>query len=178
MCIVVPLVALWLGAIDMAALPKPGLIERTIGELAFDGWLHRTAPNATNPFANEPDAIAGGLTHYRENCLPCHGAPGVEPAELAKGLHPGAPELDSNDTQEMSDGELFWTIKNGVRMTGMPAFAPTHSDEEIWKIVAFVRHLHNLPPEERSQLQLGTAEEHHHHEAPVHQRHDAVGDHD
>jgi mono/diheme cytochrome c family protein len=71
---------------------------------------------------------------------------------LAKGLNPSAPELQSSDTQAMSDGELFWTVKHGIRMTGMPAFAPTHTDAQIWKIVAFVRHLPNLTPEETAEL--------------------------
>jgi mono/diheme cytochrome c family protein len=64
----------------------------------------------------------------------------------------------------MGDGELFWTIRQGVRMTGMPAFAPTHSDEEIWKIVTFIRHLPHLTPEEKEKLRSVTEEEAHHHE--------------
>ncbi len=161
-CIVGPLLALWLGLVDMSALPKPGFVETTVGELAFDGWLERTAPTAQDPFAANPKDIAVGMDHYRENCVACHGGPGVDPAELAKGLHPDAPELWKKDSQEMTDGELFWTIKNGVRMTGMPGFGPTHTDQEIWRIVAFVRHLPQLTPGEKAELQSATAEGEHH----------------
>jgi mono/diheme cytochrome c family protein len=57
--------------------------------------------------------------------------------------------------QKRTDGELFWVVQNGIRMTGMPAFGPTHKDEEIWKIVAFLRHLPALTPEEEKALSAG-----------------------
>ncbi len=156
-CIAVPLLVLRLGFIEMSALPKPGPIESFVGNLAYDSWIEHAAPRRANPFDGTPAAIAVGLDHYRHNCLGCHGAPGVHPAELTKGLHPDAPEL-WKDSEDMTDGELFWTIRDGVRMTGMPAFAPTHSDEEIWKIVAFVRELPHLTPEETARLQPATEE--------------------
>ncbi len=162
-CIGTPLLALRLGFIDMSAKPEPGPVESFVGELAYDSWIEHAAPQAQSRFDGDPAAIAVGLDHYRENCVVCHGAPDVEPAELAKGLHPDAPEL-WKDSEEISDGELFWTIRQGVRMTGMPAFAPTHTDEEIWKIVAFVRHLPHLTPQEKSELRAATQEEEHHHQ--------------
>jgi mono/diheme cytochrome c family protein len=162
-CVGVPLLALRLGLVDMSAAPEPSSIESFVGNLAYDSWIEHAAPRQRNPFDDNPAAIAVGLDHYRENCVGCHGAPGVEPDELAKGLHPRAPEL-WKDSEEMGDGELFWTIRQGVRMTGMPAFAPTHSDEEIWKIVTFIRHLPHLTPEEKEKLRSVTEEEAHHHE--------------
>ena len=65
----------------------------------------------------------------------------------------------------MRDGELFWVVSNGIRMTGMPAFSPTHKQEEIWKIVAFVRHLPEITKEEQQILRAGHEEEAGHHEA-------------
>jgi mono/diheme cytochrome c family protein len=161
-CIVGPLLALRLGLVDMSAVPAPSAVERAVGELAFDGWLAHTAPTSPNPFPSDPANIAVGMDHYRENCVDCHGGPGVTPAELAKGLHPDAPKLWKTGSQSMTDGELFWTIRNGVRMTGMPAFAPTHTDKEIWQIVTFVRHLPQLTADERATLQAATEEGDHH----------------
>jgi hypothetical protein len=66
------------------------------------------------------------------------------------------------------DGALFWIVKHGLRMTPMPAFGPTHTDEEIWKIVAFIRHLPELSPQERDLLrEAGDEESHHHDKAPA-----------
>lgn len=150
-CIAVPLVVAALGVVNMGATTKPGSLERALAPWAVDQSRERRAPHETDPYTNAV-AVATGLDHYRENCVMCHGAPNVAPGELAKGLNPPAPKLQSHGTQSMSDGELFWTTKYGVRMTGMPAFAPTHTDEQIWKIVAFVRHLPNLTPEETAEL--------------------------
>jgi mono/diheme cytochrome c family protein len=160
--LLVPLIVLAMGAINMGADVKPGLIERTIAPWAVDRSVAKRAPNEKNPYAGDPAAVAVGFDHYRENCVICHGAPGVAGAELSKGLNPPAPSLgkEENDTP---DGELFWVIKHGIRMTPMPAFGPTHTDEEIWKIVAFIRHLPNLTAQEQDSLRAATGEEAHHH---------------
>ena len=160
--ILVPILVLATGAINVGADVKPGLIERTLAPWGRDRSVANRAPNEKNPFAGDPAAIATGLDHYRENCVMCHGAPGVAGAELSKGLNPPAPSLgeEENDTP---DGELFWVIKHGIRMTPMPAFGPTHTDAEIWKIVAFIRHLPDLTAQERDSLGAATGEESHHH---------------
>jgi mono/diheme cytochrome c family protein len=158
------------GRIDVAAARHGGWNDR------IDHWLftvstrsiEKHAAPATNPFAADPSAAAAGLEHYRANCLDCHGARDVDTSEFAKGLNPGPPMLDMDDVQRMSDGQLFWVISNGVRATGMPAFSPTHSPDEIWKIVAFVRHLPKLSDAEVASLKKGREEEQeeHHKETP------------
>ncbi|MGH9316438.1 MAG: c-type cytochrome, partial [Thermoanaerobaculia bacterium] len=65
---------------------------------------------------------------------------------------------------ERPDGELFWIVSNGLRTTGMPAFGPTHKPDEIWKIVAFLRHLPEIAPEEQKTLRSATEEAEQHHE--------------
>jgi len=149
--LLVPILVLATGAINVGADVKPGFLERTLAPWARDRSVEKRALEEKNPYAGDPAAIAAGLDHYHVSCVMCHGAPGVEAAELSKGLNPPAPSLDKelNDTP---DGELFWVIKHGIRMTPMPAFGPTQSDEEIWKIVAFIRHLPNLTAQERDSL--------------------------
>jgi mono/diheme cytochrome c family protein len=149
-----------LGAVNLGATTKPGVLERTFAPWVVDNSRERRAPTGTDSYTNEA-AVATGLDHYRENCLICHGAPNVQPNALAKGLNPSAPELQSSDTQAMSDGDLFWTIKHGIRMTGMPAFEPTHTDEQIWKIVSFVRHMPNLTTEETAELRKASEKDTH-----------------
>jgi len=160
--LLVPILVLATGMIDMGADVKPGLIERSLAPWGRDRSVEKRAPKEKNPYADDPGAIATGFAHYRENCVMCHGAPGVAGAELSKGINPPAPSLgkEENDTP---DGELFWVVKHGIRMTAMPAFGPTHTDEEIWKIVAFIRHLPDLTAQERDSLRAATDEEAHHH---------------
>ena len=111
-----------------------------------------------------PESIARGLVHYRENCLPCHGAPDASAAEFSQGLNPGPPPLHDEQIQaRRSDTELFWIVKNGLRMTGMPAFYINHNDEEIADIVRFVRHLPKLTEEEKALLQQAPAGDDRHH---------------
>src|SRR5262245_37586744 len=117
------------GTVSVAATQHGGMND------AMDHWLAEVAehsidhhaPQKTNPFANDPSALAVGLAHYKENCLDCHGARSIDAEEFAKGLNPAPPMLDMAEFQKMSDGQLFWVVSNGIRMTGMPAFSPTHS---------------------------------------------------
>jgi mono/diheme cytochrome c family protein len=159
--LLVPILFLATGDINVGADAKPGFIERTLAPWGRDRSVEKRATKEKNPYAVDPGAIAAGFDHYREDCVMCHGAPGVAGAELSKGLNPPAPSLakGENDTP---DGELFWVIKHGIRMTSMPAFGPTHTDEEIWKIVTFIRHLPDLTAQERDSLRPSTGEEAHH----------------
>jgi mono/diheme cytochrome c family protein len=149
---------------------KPGLLERTLAPWSRDRSVQRRAPKEKNPYAGDPAAIAAGMDHYRENCLMCHGAPGVPITEIAKGLNPPAPSLGREES-DTPDGELFWVTKHGIRFTSMPAFGLTHTDEEIWKIVAFLRHLPELTAEEKDFLREATEEDEHHHEEPSRESH-------
>jgi mono/diheme cytochrome c family protein len=173
--VVVTMFVLATGAITVGADVKPGLIERTLAPWARDRSVQRHAPKAKNPYAGDAAAIATGLDHYRENCLMCHGVPGVAASEMSKGLNPPAPSLGREES-DTPDGELFWVTKHGIRLTSMPAFGPTHSDEEIWEIVAFLRHLPELTAEERDFLREAMeGEEHHHEEAHHHEGHHHEG---
>jgi hypothetical protein len=100
-------------------------------------------------------------------CRLCHGAPGFTENEFAKGLYPRPPNLASGSVQqETGDAQLFWIIKNGLKMTGMPAFGPTHTNEELWDIAGLVKIIPGIKPEEyrHSLTELGVAleEEAHH----------------
>lgn len=98
---------------------------------------------------NDPKMEDAGFHHFQDTCRLCHGAPGIAPSEFAQGLYPSPPDLASSDLhQEMNDSEIFWIIKNGLKMTGMPSFGVTHSDQEIWDIVAFIDRLSTLQPDQ------------------------------
>ncbi len=84
--------------------------------------------------------------HYSVACTPCHAAPGVDAAPWLVLNPPAEPLIDTAD--RWSDAELYWIIKNGIKMTGMPALGPTHADEDLWAITAFVRQLPEMTAEE------------------------------
>ncbi|MDB6066386.1 MAG: Cytochrome [Pedosphaera sp.] len=150
------------GALDLSASGKPGAIETTLAPWAFERSMARRSPKTNNPFANDASTWAVGMAHYREDCMICHGAPGIAGKDVSMGLSPPAPELDGKEIQSLSDGEVFWIVKNGIRWSGMPAIGQTHEDTDIWKIISFVRHLPHLTPEEKDQLKPG-AEHHENH---------------
>jgi mono/diheme cytochrome c family protein len=140
------------GLLNSAASVPAGAAETRIARFALDRSVARRAPRAPNPLHPGPEILSAGLSHYKHMCLSCHGAPGIDASEAGEGLNPPAPDLTLGRVQKRTDGELFWLVQNGIRMTGMPAFGPTHKDEEIWKIVAFLRHLPELTAEEEKQL--------------------------
>jgi mono/diheme cytochrome c family protein len=99
------------------------------------------------PALTDTAMIAEGFAHYNEMCVVCHGGAGVEPSEIVKGLYPEPPKFYKGGN--MTPGPVFWIIKNGIRMTSMPALAPTHSDQQIWAITAFMLNkFNNMTPEE------------------------------
>jgi len=155
------------GSLDLSATTPPGKLEERLADFVLDRSVQKRAPEVKNPRDSSPAVLSEGLSHYRANCLPCHAAPKVEPFEFGKGLNPAPPDLSEPSVQARSDGELFWITRHGIRMTGMPAFGPTHTDDEIWGIVAFVRHLPELQPEEVTILAAAAENQKHHHEEPA-----------
>lgn len=84
--------------------------------------------------------LARGFHEIEEMCVTCHGAPGVEPSAIGKGMRPEPPDL-GEAAGEFSDGALFWIVKHGIKLAGMPAFGPTHSDSTLWGIVGAMRQM-------------------------------------
>jgi mono/diheme cytochrome c family protein len=103
---------------------------------------HVTAPSNLE----DPKRIAVGAGLYQEMCTSCHLGPGIEKTEISQGLYPAAPELARGD--DLSPAEQFWTIKHGVKLTAMPAWGKTHEDELIWDLVAFIRQLPKMTPDQ------------------------------
>jgi mono/diheme cytochrome c family protein len=94
--------------------------------------------------------VVAGTSHFGAHCAMCHSAPGVETSELAKGMYPAPPVL-THTSKQWTPGELFWIIRNGVKMSGMPAW-PDHSDDDIWSIVAFLQKLPGMSEQDYGHL--------------------------
>ena len=95
---------------------------------------------------DDANRISKGASEYAEMCSGCHLAPGMKRTEISQGLYPRAPELRRGT--DLTPAEQFWIIKHGVKMTGMPAWGITHDDELLWDVVAFVRKLPEMTPEQ------------------------------
>lgn len=117
------------------------------------------AQGITVPDLSDPKSLSEGAEHYAAMCTGCHLAPGMKESELRAGLYPMAPNLSEHGVHDPA--EAFWVIKHGVKLTAMPAWGKTHSDEAIWGLVAFVRKLPELSPEQYRQM-VGEAGEHEH----------------
>ena len=98
----------------------------------------------------DPNRISRGAGQYADMCSGCHLAPGMKRTEISQGLYPRAPELRRTTT--LTPEEQFWVVKHGLKMTGMPAWGVTHDDDLLWDVVAFVRKLPELTPEQYETL--------------------------
>lgn len=129
---------------------KP-LTEKIIG-ITIEHSINKRIKGIVVPNLQDTSMFTVGISHYNEMCVVCHGGPGIEPSELAKGLYPEPPVFYKSDDMPKPD-EAFWIIKNGIKMTGMPGFAPTHTDNEIWAITAFMLNkMNSLSPTDFQEL--------------------------
>jgi mono/diheme cytochrome c family protein len=157
-------VAIITGAYNVAATVPDTEAERVILDSAMTHSV-RAHVGTESPQSWSDEQIKNGFKQYGEMCIICHGAPGKERTDISKGLHPQPPNL-AEAVIAWSNAELFWIIKNGIRMTGMPAFGPTHQDGEIWGIVGFLRRLPRISAQDFQEMekQLGGSpgEDHQH----------------
>jgi mono/diheme cytochrome c family protein len=104
--------------------------------------IDRHATDQPPASINDPASVQAGAKEFAEHgCANCHGAPGVNWAKFSEGLHPDPPDL-KDVVDQLSPAQLFWVVKNGINMTGMPSFAQAGAkDDELWSIVAFLKKL-------------------------------------
>lgn len=139
------------GTYNVAAIkPHYGLTEKVLSSTMDNSVRHHASGIELSATYKNPD-LGEGFEHYHEMCVTCHGAPGVEKSEAGQGLNPRAPDLSKSVT-DMSPQEVFWILKNGIKMTGMPAFGPTHDDEKLWDITAFVKGLPEMTPAQYQEM--------------------------
>ena len=105
------------------------------------------------PNLNDPKLKQAAFPHYHDMCRLCHGAPGYQPEEFALGLYPFPPKMTSGTIQKtFNESEIFWILKHGIKMTGMPAFGITHTDRILWGLVALVEEMPGMSPEQYKRL--------------------------
>ena len=147
----------------LSAREQPGGAERWHARQARDLALPARAKNQANPVSNTNEVLAEARAHWADHCASCHANDGSGDTGMGKHMYPPAPDMRQPSTQNLSDGELFYVIQNGIRFTGMPGWSRAaaatdvrgsdHDAEDSWKLVRFIRHLSDLTLEERKEME-------------------------
>lgn len=139
----------------LSAREQPGAVETFVARNARTLAIARRARELRNPVARTPEVVAAGRAHFADHCAVCHANNGSGDTEMGRNLFPKAPDMRHAPTQDLSDGELFWIIENGIRFTGMPGWGTgtKESEEASWHLVHFVRHLPNVSDSELEEME-------------------------
>jgi mono/diheme cytochrome c family protein len=118
----------------------PGIVRWALTQVRIAS-ISRHATDQPPANINDAQTVQAGAKAYAAHgCANCHGAPGVPWLKYSEGLHPDPPDL--KEVAGLSPAQLFWVVKNGINMTGMPSFQLAGAkDEEIWAIAAFIKKL-------------------------------------
>jgi mono/diheme cytochrome c family protein len=136
------------GIYDVAALhPDNPVVAWALHRISGQSVAARLGGIEVPPGLDRPEVIQAGGKLYSVNCVVCHGGPGLQPTDIAQGLNPAPARLFRAERQPRMD-EMFWVIKNGVKMTAMPGFGKTHSDDDIWALAAFLRTAPGMSPQD------------------------------
>lgn len=138
-----------------SARGTPSSIETLVAKTARRLAVPSDYRQLHNPFRASPENIQAGMEHFADHCATCHANDGRGDTMIGNGLYPKPPDLRASEAQNKTDGELFYTIENGVRLSGMPAFGGERGvdDALTWRLVLFIRHLPELTPEEAKDME-------------------------
>lgn len=148
-------VLLYIGSRGISAKAEPGrfetVIARTMRRLAVPSGDRKRK----NPVSLTTEVAAAGMAHWADHCAACHGNDGSGETEIGVGMYPKPPDMRLPATQSLTDGELFYIIENGIRLTGMPAWGDGTPETATgsWHLVHFIRKLPSLTQEELAQME-------------------------
>ncbi len=144
----------WIAVHGISARDQPTAAEELMALTLRHLAIPRDHRNMKNPIPLSPAILAEGRMHWADHCASCHGNDGRGQTDIGRNLYPKAPDMTSGRTQNLSDGELLAIIKNGIRLTGMPAWGDPSSqgDSQNWKLIHFIRHLPSTTQEELDQM--------------------------
>jgi mono/diheme cytochrome c family protein len=138
-----------LGLYPIGADNPPSQLERTLAGRAMNVYADKHKPAGDNPIAPTAPNLTEGAKQYEEHCALCHGGAKARISAMQGQFSPPAPQLIDRIPHDPPSW-IFWVTKHGVRMTGMPAWTGILSDDDIWKIVAFIKNSDKLPPDTRA----------------------------
>lgn len=159
---VVLLLGLAVGAVMLARTVRSGLStqeEPPLAEVVLARTLRNLAAPSDlrgrkNPLPSTPAILAEGRAHFADHCAVCHGNDGKGQTAMGPNFYPKVPDMTLPETQSQTDGELFATIENGIRLTGMPAWGNGTAESAYgsWSLVHFIRHLPRITDEELQEM--------------------------
>ena len=136
-----------------SARAQPSALEASMAGAIRDWAVPTRYQEMRNPVACSEEAVAEGRAHWADHCATCHANNGSGDSMFGRAMYPKPPDMRQAETQRQSDGKLYYTVKNGVRLSGMPAFGdPGDQDTDTWKLVCFVRQLPRLTFEEEQRM--------------------------
>jgi mono/diheme cytochrome c family protein len=139
----------------LSSRATPSRLETLLARNARHLAIPSNARLTQNPLPASPEDLREARLHFADHCAICHANDGSGHTAFGEGLYPKPPDLRLPETQDLTDGELFWIIENGVRFTGMPAFSSSgihDSAQDSWKLVHFLRHLPHLTATELLEM--------------------------
>jgi mono/diheme cytochrome c family protein len=146
-------VAAWTVHHGFSARNEPTAVESALARAMRRMAVPASTRTAENPVPATEQVLSDAMAHFADHCAGCHGNDGRGETEIGRNLYPPVPNM-ATKTQELSDGEIFSVIKNGVRLSGMPAWGDdsSESDRESWALVRFIRHLPDITPDELERM--------------------------
>ncbi|WP_246137186.1 c-type cytochrome [Myxococcus virescens] len=148
-----------------SARDEPSALETKVARAARSLSMPAGAREVNNPLVPVPSqALADARAHWGDHCAICHAADGSGQTPIGQGLYPRAPDMRAAPTQDLSDGELYWIIQNGIRLTGMPAWGQAHDEvgnNDSWALVGLIRTLPRLSPEEFDEIKAAMPQSQH-----------------
>jgi cytochrome c553 len=136
-----------------SARDNPSAIEAIVARTARKLSIPAPMRDAKNPFTPTPEFLSEARAHFADHCATCHGNDGSGKTEIGQNLYPKAPDMRQLETQNLTDGQIYSMIHNGIRLTGMPAWGGPGDDDDSWKLVLFIRHLPQMNPQEMKEME-------------------------
>ncbi len=136
-----------------SARDNPSVVETYVAKTARRLSVPASERNAKNPFAASAEVLSEARAHFADHCAICHGNDGSGKTQIGQNLYPKTPDMRLPETQNLTDGEVYYIIHNGIRLTGMPAWGAEEKDEDSWKLVVFIRHLPQLTAAEEREME-------------------------
>lgn len=135
------------GVYDIGATTPHFALTHRVLRTVMEQSVKRQARDVKVPELDDPEKVHMGFRNFHAMCVTCHGARGLAASEISKGLYPEAPDL-AEAAKNWTPAELYVIVKRGIKMSGMPAWEPTHSGDELWALVAFLKVLPSMPTTE------------------------------
>jgi mono/diheme cytochrome c family protein len=136
-----------------SARDNPSVMEAYVAKTARKLSIPAAERDAKNPFSPTPEVLNEARAHFADHCAICHGNDGSGKTEIGQNLYPKTPDMRRFETQNLTDGQIYYIIHNGVRLTGMPAWGSPGKDDDSWKLVFIIRHLPQMTPEEMKEME-------------------------